>query len=183
MPISILNFEVHGSPRLLPSCGTRIVTKHSLLFSPVQAVGNNFSKHRCRSKQILGGAKDFCLNFPKLARKVVVRLLPKNFISQRLLRPFLVRPPKKGLNFFFANVGRHFLKSNNVGRHFFPEFQGFCPNFLGFCPGFFANQNFWGCGCTPASYTTVSKSMLHRLVYIGLLASLTVIQLCRTPIN
>jgi len=26
-------------------------------------------KHRCRGRQIFGGAKDFCLNFPKLARK------------------------------------------------------------------------------------------------------------------
>jgi len=30
--------------------------------------------HRCRSRQILGGAKNFCPNFPKLARKVFVRL-------------------------------------------------------------------------------------------------------------
>jgi len=26
--------------------------------------------HRCRSRQIFGGAKDFCPNFPKLARKI-----------------------------------------------------------------------------------------------------------------
>jgi len=31
---------------------------------------------------------------------------------------------------FSTNVGRHFLKSNNnVGRHFCPDFQGFCPEF------------------------------------------------------
>jgi len=30
---------------------------------------------------------------------------------------------------FSANVGLHFLKSNNVGRHFGPYFQGFCPDF------------------------------------------------------
>jgi len=24
---------------------------------------------------------------------------------------------------FYANLGRHFLKSNNVGRHFCPDFQ------------------------------------------------------------
>jgi len=24
---------------------------------------------------------------------------------------------------FFCNVWRHFLKSNNVGRHFYPDFQ------------------------------------------------------------
>jgi len=44
---------------------------------------------------------------------------------------------------FSENVGRHFLKSNNVGRHLCPDFQGFCPyfqgscsDFDGFCPGF-----------------------------------------------
>jgi len=30
---------------------------------------------------------------------------------------------------FYANLGRHFLKSNNVGRYFYPDFQGFCPDF------------------------------------------------------
>jgi len=39
--------------------------------------------HRCRSKQNFGDAKDFCPNFPKLAQKVVVRLLPTNFLPQR----------------------------------------------------------------------------------------------------
>jgi len=51
---------------------------------------------------------------------------------------------------FSANVVNHFLKSNNVGRHFFPDFQGFSPDFntskhLGvrFHP------------CTTAPYTTL----------------------------
>jgi len=30
---------------------------------------------------------------------------------------------------FYANLGRQFLKSNNVGRYFYPDFQGFCPDF------------------------------------------------------
>jgi len=30
---------------------------------------------------------------------------------------------------FSANVGRHFLKTNSVGRHFGSDFQGFCRNF------------------------------------------------------
>jgi len=29
------------------------------------------------------GAKDFCPNFPKLSRKVFMRLLPTNFLPQR----------------------------------------------------------------------------------------------------
>jgi len=40
------------------------------------------SQHRCRSKNIFGGAKDFCPNFSKPAQKVVE---PSNFF-QRCLR-------------------------------------------------------------------------------------------------
>ena len=36
-------------------------------------------EHKCRNKQIFGGAKDFRPNFPKLAQKVVVQLLPTVF--------------------------------------------------------------------------------------------------------
>ena len=45
--------------------------------------------HRCRSRQFLGGAKDFCPNFPKLTRKLFVRLLPTNFLPQRAWKPFV----------------------------------------------------------------------------------------------
>jgi len=34
---------------------------------------------RCRSRQIFGIAKDFCPNFPKLARKVFCAILPTIF--------------------------------------------------------------------------------------------------------
>jgi len=37
---------------------------------------------------------------------------------------------------FSTNLGRFFLKTNNVGRHFFPDFQGFCPEINGFSPDF-----------------------------------------------
>ena len=40
-------------------------------------------QHRCRSKQTFGGANDFCPNFPKLARKAVLRLLPTDARSWR----------------------------------------------------------------------------------------------------
>jgi len=30
---------------------------------------------------------------------------------------------------FYVNLGRHRLKSNDVGRQFYPDFQGFCPDF------------------------------------------------------
>jgi len=56
-----------------------------------------------------------------------VRLLPTNF--QRSWIIFFGVSSKKGLNVFSANVSRHFVRSNNVGRHFCPDFQGFCPDF------------------------------------------------------
>ena len=36
---------------------------------------------------------------------------------------------KKGLHVFFCKVVQHFLKTNNVGRHFCPDFYGFGPDF------------------------------------------------------
>jgi len=29
----------------------------------------------------------------------------------------------------YANIGRYFVNSKNVGRYFYPEFHGFCPDF------------------------------------------------------
>jgi len=43
---------------------------------------------------------------------------------------------------FSASVGHHFLNSENVGRHFCPDFQGFFR--------ISTNQNFWGYAFTPA---------------------------------
>jgi len=43
---------------------------------------------------------------------------------------------------FYANFGRHFLKSNNVGRHFYPDFQRFCPDFQQI-------KTFWGAHANP----------------------------------
>jgi len=34
------------------------------------------------------------------------------------------------------------------------RFHKFCPNFGQILPGFLRNQKFWGCGCTPASFTS-----------------------------
>jgi len=60
--------------------------------------------------------------------------LSENFLPHEL---FLVCSPKNMKNYFWCglqkrsllcfspNVGRHFFKSNNAGRHFCPDFQGF----------------------------------------------------------
>jgi len=100
------------------------------------------------ASKFFGDAKDFCPNFPKLARKIVLQLLPTNFLPQRSWRPiFGVTSKKMVFICFCAN-----------GRHFCPDFQGILPRFsmispkyLGITPGFSTNQNFWGCAFTPAS--------------------------------
>jgi len=76
---------------------------------------------------------------------------------------------------FSANVGNHFLKSNNVGRHFCPDFQEFS--------GLSTNQNIWGYAftpCTTASYTTLPgkstfgpclEKILLALMFMGTCSS------------
>ena len=54
--------------------------------------------HRCRSKRIFGGAKDFCSTFPKLAQKVVMHTLPTVFWCGLQKMVFTC---------FSANGGRH----------------------------------------------------------------------------
>jgi len=49
---------------------------------------------------------------------------------------FCVRPPKMVFTCFSANLGRHFWKPKNVGRHFCLYFQIFCSDFQGFCQNF-----------------------------------------------
>ena len=74
--------------------------------------------YRCRSRQTFGVAKNICANFPKHPRKTTFR-------PQRSLRPFYSVTSKKGLHVFSANLGRHFLKSSNVERLFYPYFRDF----------------------------------------------------------
>jgi len=66
--------------------------------------------HRCRSKQIIGGAKNFWSHFPKLSRKVFVQLLSSNFLSQRSWRPFVGVTSKKVFVCFSANLERCFSR-------------------------------------------------------------------------
>jgi len=71
--------------------------------------------HRWRSKQIFGGAKTFWLNFPKLAQKVVVQLLPTVFV---------VWPPQKGsLLVFLLTLGAIFRSQTTLGAIFAQIFR------------------------------------------------------------
>jgi len=81
---------------------------------------------------------------PNLPEKFFVRLLPTNFLPQRSWRPFLVRPPKKGFHVFFCKRWSPFLHGIS-----------------GLVPVFLTNQNFWGCSCTPTSYTTITSDVTN----------------------
>jgi len=74
------------------------------------------------------GVRFFARISPNLPEKWFVQLLPAIVLPQRSWRPFFGVTSKKGLHVVFANLGRHFLKSSNVGCHFHPDFQGFCPD-------------------------------------------------------
>ena len=85
--------------------------------------------HRRRSRQMFGGAKDFCPNSPQLARK--------NSITKW--------PPKKLLMLFWAPFLLIFTGVFSDFQVFCEGFQRFCPDFHGFSP----NQNFWGALAPP----------------------------------
>ena len=80
------------------------------------------------------GVRRIFAEFPQTCPKSFCATIAYKFSPQRSWRPFLVWPPQKGFMCFSANVGRRFSKSNNVWRHFCPDFQGFCSDFQGFCP-------------------------------------------------
>ena len=118
--------------------------------------------HRCRSSQIFGDAKDFCPNFPKLARKV----------RATFLRIF---PPTKIMNTSFGITSKkcfHVMLHTLGAIHFYPYFQVVCPdcqvfcehlhrfcqNFQEFCPDFREIKTFGGV-LVPASYTTACECL------------------------
>ena len=79
--------------------------------------------------KFLGLRRIFARISPDFPEKFFVKLLQTNSLPQRSVRPFLVLPSKKVLMCFSANLGRHFLKSSNVGSHYYANHQGFYPDF------------------------------------------------------
>jgi len=55
--------------------------------------------------------------------------------------------------YFSENVGCYVLKSNNVVRHFCPDFQVFCSDFQGFFPDFRYIKTFRGALAPPPPTT------------------------------
>ena len=106
-----------------------------------------------------------------------MRLLPKNFLPQRLLRPFLFWPPKKVLICFFWKYRAPFFEVKQRWVPFLPRFSAIVPRYLkilprfsGILPGLSTNRNFWGCACTsytPASYTTAGTHGRRKDIFQG----------------
>jgi len=109
--------------------------------------------HRCSSRQIFGGAKDFCRISPNLPKKFLGHILCEIF----LMRLFVGWPPKKALHVTSgARLGAIFFKLKHGGCHICPDLYNFFPDFQRFCRDFYQIKIFGGAltPCTPASYTT-----------------------------
>ena len=112
------------------------------------------SEHRRRRKQILGGAKDFCSNFPNFPEKLLCDFYLQIFSHKDQDDLFLMWLPKKVLIGFSANRWRHFLSQTTLGAIFIQIFRNFAR--------IFTRSKVWGCicnPCTPASYITDSESV------------------------
>jgi len=83
----------------------------------VQITFGSIHEYRYRSRQIFGGAKEFCPNSPNLPeiKSNIIDLQKKLFRS--------IRAPC-------------FFKSKHVGRHFSSKFQRVCEGSQRFCPDF-----------------------------------------------
>jgi len=104
---------------------------------------------RCRSKQISEVRRIFVQIFPNLSKKLSCNVCRLFFSFDQDKLVFIC---------FSANFGRHFSKSNTVGRHFvsrFSEilpryfeilfgFSGILPKFSGIVPGFQQFKTFGG---------------------------------------
>jgi len=115
-------------------------------------------KRRCRSRQIFGGVKKFCPNFPKLARNGLCAFCPHIFSHKDHEDLFLVRPSKSGHNVFFCNRWAPFFKVKLRWWSFLSWFSGILPEFSEdlaefsrILPKLLINQNICECACTPAS--------------------------------
>jgi len=85
--------------------------------------------HGCRSRQIFGGAKEFCRISLNLPEKCLGRLLCEYF----LLKTVCGKTSKKMA--LHVMLGTIFFKSKHVGHHLCLYFQRLCPAFQGFCEG------------------------------------------------
>ena len=80
------------------------------------------ASHRCSGRQIFGGAKDFCPNSPKLARKKLKKVTSKNKLCMCFWEPFF--QIKEGWA-PFAHIFRGLLRFSRILRRFSAILLGF----------------------------------------------------------
>jgi len=78
------------------------------------------SKHRCKSREILGGTKDFCPNSPKLARKSSKK---SDLQKKQLFMPFWA--PFSNQSMLGAISAHIFMKFTQIFRDFVKVFRDF----------------------------------------------------------
>ena len=87
-------------------------------------VFTNVREHRCRSRQILGGAKDFCPNFPDFWTTSCTNIFS--------WRPFLGWPPKRSSCNKFCTRWAPFFWNRSTCAPFLPVLAGSLPRFRDF---------------------------------------------------
>jgi len=93
------------------------------------------------------GYEGFLPEFSQTCMKSFCKTFAYNFSLTNIINTsFWCDLPKEEVFMCFSvSVGCHILKSNNVGRQFFPDFQGICSDFQVFCPDFQeVCPDFWG---------------------------------------
>ena len=119
------------------------------IFSQLRLFGHvsrTYSKYR--SKQVFGGAEDFCPNFPKLARIIIGPLFVRIFFQANLLG----WRPKKVFMWFCKRWAPFLPRFSGILRRFsqiLSRFPHILSRFSRMLPGILPTQKFWGCACTP----------------------------------
>jgi len=109
--------------------------------------------------KFLGVRKILAQNFPNLPKKLQKMSLPTQEKSLHVIwSPFFSNQSTMGA--IFARIFREFaeiIRGFTKVFTYFAQISTILSVFWGILPGFSPNQNFWGCTCTPASYTTEAK--------------------------
>ena len=106
---------------------------------------------RCRSRQIFGGAKDFCPNLLTLTWKICVVKMIKTFLGSHTEKGLHVSygEEKSQIQTNFDSQSHSSQNENKVVEKSVPTFFRIFSVFSEILPGFLTNQNIWGCTCTP----------------------------------
>ena len=91
--------------------------------------------------KFVGGAKDFCPNFPKLARKVLGDFAYKSFPS-KIMKTYFGMTSKSGLLVFFCKRWAPFYEIKQRWAPFLPGFSEILPRFSRIVREISTNQNF-----------------------------------------